>query len=197
MVRYTRTLLAAVIFGLGSFFAPKGHAAQLAGVTLPNTAIVGSQMLVLNGIGLRTYSILHVHVYVAGLYLTHPMNNADAILQSSAPKILRLHFVHDVNASSVRQAWKVGLTDNCVDPCQLNSAELNQFLNSLQPISAGEDITFVFKDYGLDAYENGQLIGHITDPIFARLMLAVFIGPHVETPNLKSALLGLAPKQSS
>ncbi|HTQ72143.1 MAG TPA: chalcone isomerase family protein [Acidocella sp.] len=197
MVRYTRTLLAAAIFGLGGFCAPKAHAAQLAGVTLPNTAVVGSQVLLLNGIGLRTYSILHVHVYVAGLYLTHPMDNADAILQSPAPKILRLHFVHDVNASSVRQAWKMGLTDNCVDPCRLNNAELNQFLNSLQPISAGEDIMFVFKDYGLDAYENGQHIGHITDPEFARLILAVFIGPHVRTPALKSELLGLDTTQSS
>lgn len=197
MVRYTRTLLAAFIVGLGSFFAPNGHAAQLAGVTLPNTANVGSQILLLNGIGLRTYSILHVHIYVAGLYLTHPMDNADAILQSSAPKILRLHFVHDVNASNVREAWKMGLVDNCVDPCQLNSTELNQFLSSLQPVSAGEDITLVFKDFGLDAYENGQLIGHVTDPKFARLILAVFIGPHVETPNLKSELLGLDTTQSS
>ncbi len=169
---------------------PRADAAQLAGVSLPNREVLGAQTLVLNGIGLRTFSVLHVHVYVAGLYLPRPMGDANAILQSAAPKILRLHFVHDVSVSKVRQSWRKGLTDNCVAPCELNAAELDEFLASLQPVSAGEDIKLIFDKQGLDAYENGQPIGHVPDPQFARLMLAVFIGPHVDTPKLKRELLG-------
>ncbi len=197
MISQSRTFLGAALFVLSGLFASNVQAAQLAGVTLPDTVKVGSQMLVLNGIGLRTYSFLHVHVYVAGLYLPRPIDNADTILQSPVPKILRIHFVHKVSASKVRQAWKTGLVDNCVDPCKLNNAELEQFLNSLQPVSAGEDVTLVFEKEGLDAYENGQLIGRVTDPEFARLMLSVFIGPHVQTPRLKSELLGLGVSQHS
>lgn len=162
---------------------------------MPDTEKIGSQTLMLNGIGLRTYSLMRVHVYVAGLYLTHPMDNGASILQSSDPKILRLHFVRYVGVSKVREAWKTGLTDNCVNPCTLSSAELKRFLDTLQPVSAGEDVMFVFTGQGLDAYENGQLIGRVNNPEFARLMLAVFIGPHVETPRLKSALLGLDSNQ--
>ncbi len=187
-----KTSLAAVAIVLGSVLAPKAQAAQVAGVALPDTEKVGSQTLMLNGIGLRTYSIMHVHIYVAGLYLTRPMRNGELILQSPDTKVLWLHFVHNVDVSKIRQAWKTGLTDNCEAPCKLSDAELEQFLGALQPVSEGENITLVFKGQELDAYENGQLIGRVNDPQFARLMLAVFIGPHVETPRLKSELLGLA-----
>lgn len=53
-------------------------AASVAGVTLPDTATVGSTRLVLNGLGLRTKFVLKV--YVAGLYL--PQKSSDAATPS-------------------------------------------------------------------------------------------------------------------
>jgi Chalcone isomerase-like len=166
------------------------EAAQLAGVTLPDTATVGTTRLVLNGIGLRTYSVLAIHIYIAGLYLQQPSHDANVILFSPGVKLLQLHFVHDVSANSMRGAWRTGLVRNCIAPCKLSQAVLSQFLAALQPVRAGEDVTLVFKHDGLDAYYNGISVGHIADTQFTQLMLAVFIGRNANEPRLKRELLG-------
>jgi hypothetical protein len=166
------------------------EAAQLAGVTLPNTTTVGTTTLVLNGIGLRTYSVLAIHIYVAGLYLQQPSHDANAILLSPGIKLLQLHFVHNVNAVSLRRNWRAELVRNCIAPCKLSPAVLSHFLAALQPVRAGEDVTLVFKRDGLDAYYNGISAGHIADTQFTQLMLAVFIGRNATDPRLKRALLG-------
>jgi hypothetical protein len=70
--------LAVVVFGLASMMDL--HAASLAGVTLPDTAQVGSTPLVLNGLGLRTK--FGVKVYVAGLYLAQKSSDPNAIIKS-------------------------------------------------------------------------------------------------------------------
>ncbi len=165
-------------------------AAELAGVTLPDTASVGTTKLVLNGIGLRTYSALGVHIYIAGLYLQQPSHDADAILFSPSVKLLRLHFVHDVSVDSIRGAWRTELASSCITPCKLSQSILSQFLAALQPVHAGEDIMLVFKRDGLDAYCNKVYLGHIADAQFTQLMLAVFIGKNASQPRLKQQLLG-------
>ncbi len=184
------SFVALISLALSIVAMPCAQAAQLAGVSMPNAESVGAQTLTLNGIGLRTYSFIHVHIYVAALYLPHPMDKASSILNSPAPKILQLHFVRSVGVSQVRNAWKKGLMANCVAPCTLSNAELDQFLATLKPVSAGETVKFVFTGRGFSAYENGQVEGHVDNPKLARLVLAVFIGPHVSAPTLKSELLG-------
>ena len=59
----------AILLAVGIVGGMAANAAQLAGVWLPDDREVVGTHLVLNGIALRTYSILHVRVYVAGLYL--------------------------------------------------------------------------------------------------------------------------------
>ena len=73
-------------------------AAELAGVTLPDTRVVDGKPLLLNGIGLRTYSFLGIKIYVAGLYLPQRSDSAEAILNSPEPKLLEIHFLRDVDA---------------------------------------------------------------------------------------------------
>jgi hypothetical protein len=58
------------------------RAAELNGIKLPDTRQVAEVTLVLNGLGLRTYSVFRVPIYVAGLYLEQRDSSADAILRS-------------------------------------------------------------------------------------------------------------------
>ncbi|GLR66322.1 hypothetical protein GCM10010909_10020 [Acidocella aquatica] len=184
-----RVMLFSVLGLLGFGVWPAG-AAQLAGVTLPDIQTVGTTRLVLNGIGLRTYSMLGIHIYVAGLYLQQPSHDADAILDSPGIKVVQMHFVHNVGAGAMRGAWRKGLVKNCVAPCVLSQSRLAQFLAALRPVSAGEDVTLEFRPDGAQAYYNGVSVGYIDDPAFARLMLEVFIGQNASVPVLKRELLG-------
>ena len=168
-------------------------AAQLDGVTFPATAAVGNTTLVLNGIGLRTYSVLAIKVYVAGLYLQQPSHDASAILASGGDKVLLLHFVHDVGVDKIRDAWRKGLLRNCPAPCNIAPERISAFLNSLQAMHAGEDVELVFSPDGVHAYYDQQPAGYISDPDFARLMLTVFLGQNTLVPDLRQGLLGLQP----
>lgn len=166
-------------------------AAQLDGVSFPATASVGNTTLVLNGVGLRTYSVLAINVYVVGLYLEQPSHDANAILASDGDKVLLLHFVHDVGVDKIRDAWRKGLLSNCPAPCAITQGQLSNFLNSLQAMHAGEDVELTFSPDGMHAYYNRQPAGYISDPNFARLMLTVFIGQNTLVPELRQELLGL------
>ena len=166
-------------------------AAQLDGVSFPATQTVGNATLALNGVGLRTFSVFAINVYVAGLYLQRPSHDANAILASGGNKMLLLHFVHDVSAEKVRDTWRTGLLRNCPAPCEISQGKLSAFLNALPAMRAGETVELVFTPDGMQAYYDQKPAGEIPDPEFARLMLAVFIGPNTTVPQLRQELLGL------
>ena len=55
---------------------------------MPYVRMVNGTQMRLNGIGLRTYFLLGIRVYIAGLYLERGSANADTILRSPETKLL-------------------------------------------------------------------------------------------------------------
>lgn len=166
------------------------HAAELDGVLMPDTQMVNGTRLLLNGIGLRTYSVFYIHIYVAGLYLVHRSDDPDSILQSSDYKLLYIRFLRDVSAEEARTAWRDGFEQNCKSPCKLASMPVHEFLAAVQPIHKGDEAALIFTPAGVTVSLNHQAIGRINDPNFAELILATFIGQVPPTPRLKRELLG-------
>lgn len=182
-----RTLCAAAMFALT---ASAAGAAELGGVTMPDSVTLAGATLRLNGIGLRTYSLLHIEIYIAGLYLQNPTRDADAILNSPEKKLLVFHFLRDVDAEEARKSWSEGFEGNCRLPCRLNQADLQRFLAAVPAVRAGENSTLTFLPGHLTITVDGKLAGTITDPTFARAVLATIIGPDPPTERLKRELLG-------
>jgi hypothetical protein len=156
------------------------HAADLEGVSMPDTRVVAGTQMWLNGIGLRTYSALGIRIYVAGLYLERRNGDPDTILHSQERKLLDIRFLRDVDAEDARKAWQESFEQNCSSPCDLDPRDMRRFLAAVPSVHKGVHITF-----------NGRLMGDIADPHFAELMLATFIGREPPTPRLKRELLGL------
>jgi chalcone isomerase-like protein len=165
-------------------------AAELDGVVMPDTRVAHGTQMRLNGIGLRTFSILGIPIYVAGLYLERYSNDQDKILHSPEVKLLDIRFLRDVNAEDARKAWQDGFEQNCQAPCYLNPRDVQRFLAAVPSMHKGDETTLLFTAKGLEAKINGQQIGELADPRFAEAMLATFIGPKPPTPQLKRALLG-------
>ena len=90
-------------------------AATLDGVTFPDTVQYGGKTLVLNGIGLRTLTILEVHIYVAALYLPAPSHDPQQILQSPGPKVLLLKFLHGGSKAEVQEGCRTGDMVKCAE----------------------------------------------------------------------------------
>jgi hypothetical protein len=167
-----------------------GHAAELDGVTMPETRIIDGKQMQLNGIGLRTYSVLRIRIYVAGLYLERRSDNPDAILHSTESKLLDIRFLRDVDAENARKAWRDGFDGNCKLPCHLDPSDVQRFLAAVPSMHEGDESTLLFTSCGVRVTFNGRPIGDIADPHFAQTVLATFIGPEPPTPRLKRELLG-------
>jgi hypothetical protein len=165
-------------------------AAELQGVTLPERQRVGRTELQLNGIALRTYSILQVPIWVGGLYLMQPETDAGRILRSAEMKLLKIRFVHDVDQEQARDAWRDGFERNCGKPCDLAPLDVERFLAAVPSIRKGDRYVILFTADGAEISANGRLVGRIGNRRFATAMLATFIGPHPPTPRLKRELLG-------
>ena len=169
---------------------PIARAAELNGVEIPDARTIDGTTMRLNGIGLRTYSLLRIPIYVAGLYLERPSNNPDEILHSTSRKLLDIRFLRDVDADEARKAWSDGLEHNCRSPCSLDPSDVKRFLSAVPSMRKGDETTLLFTPRGVEFKINGAPIGVIADLHFAEIILATFIGPEPPTARLKHELLG-------
>ena len=120
------------------------HAATLAAVEFPDQAVVGGKPLVLNGLGLRTATMLKVEVYVIGLYLEAKSSDAGAIIESPQTKRLAMHFVRNVTADKLRDGWKEGFDANYKDVDSIK-AEIEKFNASMRDVKKGDRIVLDFR----------------------------------------------------
>ncbi len=170
--------------------AGSAAAAELSGIAMPDMLDAAGAHLVLNGMALRTYSFLGVHIYVAGLYLDRRSSDAAGIMASPAPKLLRFTFVRDVGQGAARRSWRDSLDNACHAPCRLPPEAVGRFLDGVPGMHAGDISQFLFAGNVLDISLNGRVLGHVDDPLFVHVVLASFIGPHPTVPEVKRALLG-------
>ena len=190
--RGRRRHLVVVLAAAAMVISVAAAAAVLNGVSFPDTVTLDGTELRLNGIALRTYSWMRIHIYVAALYLEHPTHEAEAILDAREKKLLVLRFVHDVSANQSRTSWLQGFEANCRPPCYLASADVQRFLAAVPAMRAGDRSTFAFTPAGLSITVNGRTVGTIRDRMFARAILSTFIGANPPTARLKRELLGRA-----
>jgi hypothetical protein len=167
------------------------HGADLDGVSMPDMRAVNGVQMQLNGIGLRTFSLLGIRIYVAGLYLERRSNNPREILSSPNTKLLDIRFLRDVDARDARKAWQESFEDNCQPPCHLNPHNVQRFLAAVPSVREGDQAMLLFTSQGAHITFNNRPMGDIPDPHFAELILETFIGAVPPTPRLKQELLGL------
>ncbi len=192
----TNKLLSAGLFGAGVLWAAlagPAAAATLAGVTMPDTMQYGGRTLVLNGLGLRTLTILDVRIYVAGLYVTTASHDPQQILQSPGPKVLVLRFLHGGSKQDVEKEYRLGERQNCGDgSCSAaDTPDFERLVAAAPAVAVGDTSTYVFTTAGVDVLANGREIDKVDNPSLAKRLLAGFIGDHPPSPRLRRELLGI------
>jgi hypothetical protein len=189
-----RLIVLLVLLGYG--LASSAGAATLEGVTLPDTYTVDGRPLPLNGIGVRTLTIFHVRIYVAGLYLANPSHDAAAILASPGPKVIRLQFIHSGSKAQVEKEYREGEANNCghgeCDPS--DQADFERLVAAAPAVEPGDKTTYVFTAKGVKVFANDRMIGDFADADLARHLLWGFIGSHPPSEALRNGLLGLPPE---
>ena len=178
-------LLVLAIFAL----APISQASTLSGVTLPDTAQVGSTSLVLNGMGLRTKYM--VKVYVAGLYLAQKSSDPAAILKAGAPRRIVMHFVRDVSKKQLTDGFTESFENNTPDAAKTLKSHIDRLFSALDTIKDGEEIIFTYVPAtGTTVTIVGREKLTIPGSAFAEMLFSVWLGPKPPNASLKKGILG-------
>lgn len=169
-------------------FSASAHAAERAGVRMPDQLAVAGQNLVLNGTGLRKVAI--ISVYVAGLYLPARTRDASVILTGGGPRAIRLELVRDVDKGRLTNGFREGITKNGGTRVAAQQANVDKFLAMFGDQKKGAIIQFADAEGGLSVSIDGKERGVLAGREFADLVFAIWLGPKPPGEDLKKGLLG-------
>ena len=176
-------LVAAAVLG-------SAQARECKGVDFPEHLQVSGHDLTLNGLGMRKATFLKINVYVGALYVTRSSHDAQPLIDPAAPAQLILHFVRNVSAGQMRDAWNEAFEK--VAPGQSAFAPKIATLNSwMTDLKTGERLVFTrIPGAGVEVSVNGVVKGTLAGDDFARALMTIWLGDSPPNPELKSGLLG-------
>lgn len=165
-------------------------AATCEDVDFPDSVTVDGTDLVLNGLGIRKATLLEVEVYVAGLYLPQKSSDAATILSADQPWQLGLHFVRDVGADDMKDAFEEGFENAGADVATLQP-KIDQLTDMFVDFEEGQTVSFTYEEAkGVEVAVDDAAKGTIEGQDFAQALLGIWLGPEPPNQDLKSGLLG-------
>jgi hypothetical protein len=167
--------------------ALNAFAGTLAGVTMPDTATVDGQPVVLNGLGLREKYFFDI--YVGGLYLPAKTTDAAKAIADDVPKRIAMHFVYGhVTQAQVNEAFDESFAKQGATAQEANKATLEGWM---EDVVAGDVVQF---DYapgtGTTVTVKGVKKGTIPGADFMKALWTVYLGASPPTAALKSGMMG-------
>jgi long-chain acyl-CoA synthetase len=169
-------------------------AAEVAGVKIPDVAMVGGKTLLLNGAGKRVKIIFDV--YVGALYLSERSRDGAAVLGSTAPKRMSLTLLRNLSAEQLSDALQEGIRLNAgaaeLERIKAPVATLVATMQAIGKADKGNVLTIDFlPDGGTQVALNGEPKGKpIAGAEFQRALLKVWLGAKPVQADLKESLLG-------
>jgi hypothetical protein len=184
-LRIALTLLLAIVFALPL------AAAELAGVELADSAVVGDATLTLNGLGLRKKAIFKV--YVGGLYLPAKESDPDKILAADAPRQVTMEIVYKkVTADQLCEGWTEGLAGNSPSSSSKVQGDFKKLCDYMADVVKGERLTYTYKpSQGTEIAVKGEVKGTIEGKDFADALFRCWLGPEPPSAAFKEGMLGL------
>lgn len=166
-------------------------AAEIGGVSLPDTLTVGKDTLALNGAGLRHKFFFKI--YAGGLYLKAKSGDAAAVIAADAPMAIRMHFIYNgVTPKELVDAWNEGFnhaTGGKLAPIQEKINTFNGYFT--QEAKKGDiyDVTYVPGE-GIRVKTQDKTFGPIPGLAFKQAVFAIWLGKIPADSGLKKGMLG-------
>lgn len=189
MSKLSRPSRCAAFFAV-ALLCHEASAASCRGVDFAPTVEVDGQALALNGLGVRLATFLAVPVYVGALHLATPTREAEVALAATSPWRLTQHFLRDVDAATLRDAWETGFARNAGEDLAGLRARIERLAGWMRDVRTGERLVYTRRPDGVEVEIAGRAVGTIEGEDFARALLAVWLGAAPPNPELKSGLLG-------
>ncbi len=165
-------------------------ARSLADVEMPDSVRVERRLLRLNGMAL--YRKFGFPVLVAGLYLDSLESGPTRILESDSPRRYVTHFLRNVSAKRICDAWGKGLDDNTPNASDEVREQFRTLYHWLRDFHSGDEIAVTYlPESGCRVEISGTEMGVITGKGFADAYFGLALGPKpVPGGKFKRRLLG-------
>jgi hypothetical protein len=182
-----RTMITALTLSL-LLATPAAFAAKKGGISLPDSQKVAGDSLVLNGIGIREATVFNVDVYVAGLYVKAKTKSAAAVIDAKNPKKILMHFVRDVEAGDITEAYTEGFKKNGGKSMAARVKKLNSWVVDMKE---GDRMAIVYvPGKGTHLTVKGKKTASVAGDKFAEVLFKIFFGPNPPNSGLKDGMLG-------
>ncbi len=157
---------------------------------MPDSIQVQQTLLRLNGMAL--YRKLTFSVLVAGLYWDHQESDPKVILASDSPRRYVAHFLHNVSAKRITDAWKRGLRENTPNASEEVREKFQTLYDWLRDFHPGEEVVVTYlPTSGCRVEMGGTEMGVIPGKDFADAYFALALGPRPNFGNkFQKKLLG-------
>lgn len=186
--------IAALAACLNAFGA---HALAVSGVNLADTATVGTEVLKVNGAGMRAVAMFRA--YVVALYLPQSANEASRALAMEGAKRLHLITLRDLHGKDLGHSMRQTMEGNLTAPervaltSRLEALELA--MNGLGELPKGAVIDMDFQPGAGSSVQvnDKRVLEAVPGADFYRAILMIWLGEHPVGEHLKQALLGAEP----
>lgn len=177
-----RALLAAVVVAVPAV------AAELEGVTAPESVTVEGKALALNGMGLRRKFI--VNVYVGSLYLEQATQDPKQILARDGVRRMELRMLRDLDAKTIIEAINTGFEKNSAAQLPALKERLEKFNAKIVSVKKGASFIIQYVP-GKGTRVEGIPDAYVAEgKDFADALFAVWLGASPADEGLKKGLLG-------
>lgn len=173
-------------------------AVEVAGVSYAAQLQSGSDVLLLNGAGIRRKA--NANPYSAALYLSAPARSPEEVLASSGPKQLRVFMLQDVNSRDMGDMLSRGLVTNNPDDDLAaivpEMLELGTFIADRGKLLSGDGFQIEWNPLvGTTITVFQRVENKPVRQVFAKKnliapMMRIWLGTKPADPELKAALLG-------
>jgi hypothetical protein len=171
--------------------AAVASAREIGGKNLPETLEAGGRVLYLNGAGLRTKYF--VSIYAAGLYLTHPMRDAQKIMDADEPMAVRMHMMTGLmTPGMMADALQESLEEVAGEDFETIRERTEAFIRA-QDVKVGDDdiCDYVYvPEEGLSVYINGERKAVLEGLDFKRAVFGMWLSDTPCDKALKRDFLG-------
>jgi Chalcone isomerase-like len=193
-------MMGGAALALAPLMSPTADAAEMEGIEVDETAMVGGKKLVLNGLGLRRRGYFKADV--TSLYLPERRNNADSIMKLDGPRRIQLNILRDFSSNTISRIFisdfKQATTEEEFRKLIDVVAQLGAVYSTIKKISKGDVVRcdWVPGRGWTSTINNKPLMVEsesataINNELAFQVYLRMFIGPNAPD-ELRNGLLGL------
>lgn len=160
------------------------------GVHFEDSVQVGDQTLVFNGAGTRHATIFNVDVYVAALYVPTATHDAAAILRPEVPRQIVLVMKREVDAQTMANAIREGLTHAAGSRASAIASELDAFVAWVPQMRERNRMTVTFSGGHLTITASGAHGTFRGSAALGDAFFRMWLGAHPVEDSLRDAMLG-------